>query len=78
MPKKRDDRLSDSHIETLVNTICDTKTDQDHRAEALLVLLDGVAERSSEIAMVAKRLAFHRCSDDVMQAQIDLLQGEIL
>lgn len=72
--------LSDETIEQLTLTVCGYGDDAEKHAEALLVLLDEIQEskRAADIAWTAKRIAFQHCSEQVMDAQVELLRGEIV
>jgi hypothetical protein len=80
--KSRRAELTEKQLEHLAEIICTDGGNGSDKADALLVLMDEIAERShntpaEEIASTVKRYAFSSWPDDLMAAQIDLLRGEL-
>jgi hypothetical protein len=72
--------LDDQQIDSLVDIICRSGDDPEDHTNALLVLLDEIGESKHprDVAETAKRATAFRCSDQLIDAQVELIRGELL
>lgn len=78
---RANDALSDEQIRELTLQVCAYGDDAEEHAKALMVLADEILKRSTraeDIAYVIRKTAFSRLSDDLVDAQVKLLRGEML
>ncbi|HUS09225.1 MAG TPA: hypothetical protein VMZ30_02075 [Pyrinomonadaceae bacterium] len=83
MPRTKPRReLTEQQLQHLAGIICTDGGSGSDKADALLVLMDEIQNCAQntyveEIADTVKRYAFTSWPDDVMQAQVQLLRGEL-
>ena len=82
MPRTKTQRFTEEQLEHLAGIICTDGGSGSDKADALLVLMDEIAESShstpaEEIACTVKLYAFSRWPDETMAAKIQLLRGEV-